>query len=192
MYWRKRKTRRGWRKLSAKNSANYVGLDLSLAAPGFAVVSVKDRRPSLIAVTHYKTLPADSQPLRYELIESFALVWLRDIMRKHGEISAVIRETWPPSRNPDLNDKVHGAWSAVDRALSRVGLAVTANITPTSVKKAVTGNGNAKKPEVADGVRRILRLGEDYAFATDDESDACAVVLAWLIREKLIDGGAAA
>lgn len=86
-----------------------------------------------------------------------------------------------------MNDKIHGSWSAVDRALARYGYEVTANLTPSSVKKTVTGDGSAKKPEVAAGVRRLLGLAEDYPFATDDESDAAAIVLAWLIRENLID-----
>lgn len=61
-------------------------------------------------------------------------------------------------------------------------------LSPTSVKKLVTGNGKAEKPEVAAGVRKLLRLDPEYKFATGyDDSDAAAVVLAYLIREELID-----
>ena len=168
-------------------SARYIGLDLSLTSPGFAIIEVAARRPRLVAHTHYKTEAADSQPLRYELIESFALVWLRDQIRKGPPISAVIREAWPPSRDVKLNDKVHGAWSAVDRALTRIGLAVEKNIPPTSVKKTVAGSGSATKDDIAVAVRRICGLPADYTFATDDESDAAAIVLAWLISEGVID-----
>ncbi|MBP1938155.1 crossover junction endodeoxyribonuclease RuvC [Paenibacillus sediminis] len=83
---------------------------------------------------------------------------------------------------------MHGAWSAVDRALASLGLAVAANITPTSVKKIVTGSGKAEKADVAQAVRKWLRLPDDYRFATDDESDAAAVILAHLISENLIGG----
>lgn len=55
------------------------------------------------------------------------------------------------------------------------------------MKKTVTGRGAADKAEVEAAVRRYLSLADDYTFATDDESDACAVVLAWLLREGLID-----
>ncbi|NOU98451.1 crossover junction endodeoxyribonuclease RuvC [Paenibacillus planticolens] len=170
----------------------YIGLDLSITSPGFAIIDVKSRKPTLIAHTHYKTESADAQTLRYELIESFALVWLRDNSRKPSgrsvpPVAAVIREIWPPSRNFEQNDKIHGAWSAVDRALSRVGLSVVANIAPTSVKKAVAGSGKAEKTELAAAVRRSCGLPADYAFATDDESDAAAVCLAYLIAENLID-----
>lgn len=61
-------------------------------------------------------------------------------------------------------------------------------LAPTSVKKLTTGNGKAEKPEVAEAVRRILRLGADYTFkAGYDDSDAAAVILAYLVREDLID-----
>jgi crossover junction endodeoxyribonuclease RuvC len=153
---------------------------------------VSSRKPTLVAATHYKTDAGDSQPLRYELIESFALVWLRERLRKPSgksspPVTAVIREIWPPSRNYTQNDKIHGAWSAVDRALSTLGLEVAANIAPSSVKKTVAGRGGAEKPEIAAAVRRICSLPADYAFGSDDESDAAAVCLAYLIDNGLID-----
>lgn len=123
--------------------------------------------------------------MRYRLIEAHALLFFREHRPFTG---AIAREIWPPSRNYAQNDKVHGAWSAVDRALASLGLAVAANITPTSVKKIVTGSGKAEKADVAQAVRKWLRLPDDYRFATDDESDAAAVILAHLISENLIGG----
>lgn len=162
----------------------YAGLDLSLTSPGFAIIDVKDRVPHFIASSHVKTEPADVQALRYEIIEAHALLFFREFR----PVDVVVREIWPPSRNYAQNDKVHGAWSAVDRALAAFGLTVAANITPTSVKKLVAGSGKAEKPEVAAAVRKWLRLPADYKFATDDESDAAAIALAHLIAENLIDG----
>lgn len=140
--------------------------------------------PTLVATSTVKTDAAEEQPLRYEVIEAHALLFFR----QHRPDSAIAREIWPPSRNFAQNDKVHGAWSAVDRALSRLGLVVADNLSPSTVKKLVTGNGRAEKPQVADAVRRYLRLGADYKFnAGYDDSDAAAVALAYLLRENLID-----
>ena len=36
-------------------------------------------------------------------------------------------------------------------------------------------------------MRRILGLPDSYAFATDDESDACGIGLTYLIEKGLID-----
>lgn len=121
--------------------------------------------------------------MRYEAIQAHALLFFRT----YRPTGAIIREVWPPSRNYEQNDKVHGAWSAVDRALSSLGLVVTESLPPSTVKKAVTGSGRAEKPEVAVAVRRILRLPDDYVFqAGYDDSDAAAVILAWLIRREVI------
>ncbi|MGF9711664.1 crossover junction endodeoxyribonuclease RuvC [Paenibacillus naphthalenovorans] len=164
-----------------------IGLDLSITSPGFALIDVTNRKPTLVAHTHYKTDAADAQTLRHGLIESYALFWLRENLRKGPPVVAVAREIWPPSRDFRQNDKIHGTWSAVDRALAALGLAVTDNLSPTNVKKAVTGSGKAEKSEIAAAVRRICGLPADYTFATDDESDAAAVALAYLITAELID-----
>lgn len=162
-----------------------LGLDLSITSPGFAVVDVKKGAASLVTTAHFKTAAATPQALRYEEIEAFALLFIRD----HMPFDVVVREIWPPSRNYSLNNKVHGAWSAVDRALLRYGYEVDTHYIPSSVKLSIAGAGNAKKPEVAQGVRDILRLDDDYAFKTDDHSDAAAVALTYCVREKLITIG---
>lgn len=164
----------------------YLGLDLSLSSPGFAVIEVAARKPRLVTTAHVKTGSDDPQALRYELIEAFALLFLREQLRA-GPFEAIVRETWPPARDYRQNDKIHGAWSAVDRALARYGYEVTVNITPTTVKKTVAGNGRAEKDEVERAVRKMLRLGSDFQFGSNDESDACAVALAYLIMNDLID-----
>ena len=54
-------------------------------------------------------------------------------------------------------------------------------LAPAAVKKLLTGNGKATKQEVANALARYV--GEQI-FATDDESDAVAVGIAWLKQEK--------
>lgn len=164
-----------------------LGLDLSLTSPGFAIIEVKKGRPRLIKTANFTTDAGTSQALRYEEIEAFTLLFIRD----NKPFDVVCREIWPPSRNYAQNNKIHGAWSAVERALARYGYEVNENFTPSNVKKTVTGavgtpNGNAKKPEVAAAVRKVLALGEDYEFNSDDHSDACAVAITYLVGEGLI------
>jgi crossover junction endodeoxyribonuclease RuvC len=159
-----------------------LGLDLSLTSPGFAIIEVKNGKPRLIKTANFTTDSGTVQALRYEEIEAFTLLFIRE----NKPFDVIAREIWPPSRNYAQNNKIHGAWAAVERALSRYGYEVTEHLTPSNVKKTVTGNGNAKKPEVAESVRSILKLGEDYEFDSDDHSDAAAIGLAYLIREGLI------
>jgi crossover junction endodeoxyribonuclease RuvC len=159
-----------------------LGLDLSLTSPGFAVIEVKKGKPRLIKTANFTTDSGTSQALRYEEIEAFTLLFIRD----NKPFDVIAREVWPPARNYVQNNKIHGAWSAVERALSRYGYEVGEHLTPSNVKKIVTGNGAAKKPEVAEAVRNILGLPTEHKFDSDDHSDACAIALAYLIREGLI------
>ena len=56
-------------------------------------------------------------------------------------------------------------------------------INPKTVKKNVAGNGNATKEEVAQCLPAYV--GE-RTYATDDESDALAIALGWLIENKFM------
>ena len=106
-----------------------------------------------------------------------------------------MREDFISGRNKRATQLVFSSWAAADLALHTFGYLVdpaSLKLTPTTVKKTVTGSGKAEKSEVAEAVRRMLRLPPDYPFAKGyDDSDACAVILAYLLRENLIDGGVA-
>jgi crossover junction endodeoxyribonuclease RuvC len=67
--------------------------------------------------------------------------------------------------------------SAIGESERKLGVQLPIEqLAPSSVKAAVAGNGRAKKPEVADGVRRVLGLG--LAKLQEDEADALAVAIA--------------
>ena len=57
-------------------------------------------------------------------------------------------------------------------------------ISPKTVKRLVTGNPNAEKEEVAKALEGWV--GEQ-SYGCDDESDACAVGIAWLIQHDMVD-----
>lgn len=57
-------------------------------------------------------------------------------------------------------------------------------ITATEVKKYVAGNGRATKEDVANALSDYV--GEQ-TYHSDNESDAVAIGIAWLIREGYID-----
>ena len=56
-------------------------------------------------------------------------------------------------------------------------------IAPASVKKLVTGSGKATKDEVMAALER--HIGQ-HEYSCDDESDAVAVGVAWLIQNDLL------
>ncbi|WP_337102364.1 crossover junction endodeoxyribonuclease RuvC [Paenibacillus sp. YIM B09110] len=170
----------------ASDKQRYLGLDLSLS-PGIATIEVRNRRAYLIAAESIATSTADNDAIRSSVVESF----IAQHVYAHRPFNLVLREDFTAGRNKRATQTIFSAWSAADRALHTYGLTVFDTkppLSPTSVKKLVTGNGRAEKDEVAAAVRRFLRLGDDYPFkAGYDDSDACAVILAYLIREGLID-----
>ena len=58
------------------------------------------------------------------------------------------------------------------------------SIYPVTVKKLITGNGKAEKSLVAESLKYYI--GEQ-TYKCDDESDAAAVAIAWLIQQGQIE-----
>ena len=56
-------------------------------------------------------------------------------------------------------------------------------IFPVTIKKILTGNGKAEKQDVAKALHLYFT---DIDYKNDDESDAAAVAIAWLINHKQI------
>ena len=54
---------------------------------------------------------------------------------------------------------------------------------PTTIKKTLTGSGKAEKSQVADALKEYL--GQQN-YKNDDESDAAAVAVVWLIHHNQI------
>jgi len=105
----------------------------------------------------------------------------------HRPFDAIIRDDFV-SKNPGTQKAVYAVWHTVDCTLDRFRYVVTADVNQGTVKRILTGEGKAEKGDVEAAVKRLLRLKDDFKFGSDDESDACAVALAWLIREKKIKG----
>ncbi|MNC32978.1 Holliday junction resolvase [compost metagenome] len=136
----------------------------------------------------------DTDAIRNYTVETFIAAFLRE----HRPFDIVVREDFTSGRNKRATQTIFSAWAAADRALSAYGYQaedLKPALSPTSVKKYVTGSGKAEKPEVAEGVRKYLRLADGYKWRTGyDDADACAVALSYLLRENMIDpiGGIAA
>jgi crossover junction endodeoxyribonuclease RuvC len=157
----------------------YLGLDLSLSSPGFAVIAVQDRKPYILESSHVKT---DSRKTHGKRLFTIQNEMLR-LYSAYYPFNAVIRERGF-SRHQATTQALFKVVGVSDLTFSDEK--DIEEIPPTTVKKIVAGDGKASKEDVEIAVRRLLRL-DNYVFKTDDESDACAVVLAYLIREDLID-----
>lgn len=161
-----------------------LAMDLSLSSPGFAVLAVFEGSPIALEVTSIKTNAKTTHGARLTQIAE--------------EIAFLIRKYQPEHI---VREKGFSRFAATTQALFKVvgvsdyishrdvGKAVD-EIAVTTVKKAVTGDGRADKQAVQDAVLRILQIDTTDYFTNDDESDACAVGIAYLLGKKLIDKGA--
>lgn len=155
----------------------YLGLDLSISKPGFCVLEVKRRKPGLLFCSHIRTNPKQSHGHRLAHIKAHV-----DAIRyDYGPFAGVVREK--AFHNARVNATAGGYKVAgiVDYTLRGYDIVELANST---VKKALTDNGRADKAEVE---REVMRWFPTQEFKTDDESDAVAVCLTYLLRENSID-----
>jgi len=156
--------------------------DLSLSSPGFAVLAITDEGlPIILEKSHVKTNA--NKPHGYRL----------------GQINREI-ERYLTAYNPEhvVRERGFSRFPATTQALFKVvGVSdlstyestekAIEEIAPTTVKKLITGNGRASKKDVERAVIERLQIEQAGYFATDDESDAAAVGLAYYIQEGLID-----
>jgi len=158
-----------------------LAFDTSMSSPGAALVEISRGNARIIDVSHVTTTSSQPHGLRAEIVEAWATLFIA----KHGiKFDEILREDFV-GRTSRQNHPVYSAWGAIDQALNKFGLKVTQQpISQSKIKRLVVGKGKAEKDEVEAAVRRLT--GYAGEFATDDESDAVAVALAWAIENGLI------
>lgn len=118
-----------------------VGLDLSITAPGVAVLD-----DAAITVNVYKSKPLG--PTLHDRDRRLALL-LADVVEHLAHANLVVVEA-PPYGHTPANGSAHdraGFWWRVVHAAQLTGAHVV-EVSPTSLKKYATGKGNASKEEV--------------------------------------------
>lgn len=156
-----------------------IAADLSLRRPGFCILKVKDK-----TVTQVETGFVDN----------------KTSVKTHGEILNEIYRAMPTA--PDYRDPVfyvrehafnsRGAQSEIgifkvvgimDLALWRFNKQQWYELYPITVKKTVTGSAKSTKEQVADSLKQYIG---DRKYTTDDESDAAAVAVAFLLQNGFV------
>ena len=164
-----------------------VSADLSLRRPGFCrmLVTQQENGPPLIEQILLRSVDNKTATKTHgELLD--------DILRAVSELFPDTEKTDIPTffvREKAINSRAAmseiGVFKVVgvtDWVLWRIGQ-TWHEIYPVSVKKLVTGSGKADKEAVAQAVQKLLG---GVSFNNDDESDAAAVALAFLIEQKVM------
>lgn len=168
-----------------------LAADLSLRRPGFCLMAINRELGNPIESIRLFSLDnktAKDKP-RGQMLAEIAN-FLQAILREAGNPVYLVREK---SINNCLGRMVHSG-SAARSGISEV-VGVTDYIAwidtqkewdelyPVSIKKQITGSGKAEKETVANAV--VTYTG-NQSFKNDDESDAAAVALAWLLLNNQI------
>jgi crossover junction endodeoxyribonuclease RuvC len=157
-----------------------LGADLSLKQPGFCILSIDNG-----LITDVKLYSVNN---KQDKKKSHGQL-LDEIGSKFKEIFPVNCDTFIVRENEIMKVKVPS-----ERSLSKVvGLMDWLawalfgkewySIYPVTVKKLVTGNGRAEKTDVAKCLDNYIGK---QTYKCDDESDAAAVAIAWLIQQGQI------
>lgn len=129
------------------------------------------------ALVNNKKLKAEGEKLlniEDELVHIFC---------KFSNITDVVREKGF-SRHAATTQKLFKVVGVSDLVAHKWGFGCVAELSPPTVKLAVTGNGRAEKAQVQEAVRKYLTPEcADMKFESDDVSDAVAVGIAYLLKQ---------
>lgn len=161
-----------------------LGIDPGLTRCGYGVVDVAaDRSARLVAVGVIRTDP--DEPIERRLVEIRA--GIDELLDAHAPGAVAVERVFSQHNVRTVMGTAQAAGIAMERAAAR-GIPV-GHRTPSEVKAAVTGYGNADKRQVAAMVQRILGL--DAPPSPADAADALALALchAWRSGPGTAAGG---
>lgn len=150
--------------------------DLSLRCPGFAIQKYNNGKVGVDRLCHVdnrstRATHGEMQDMIYTQMTSLAPNI--DVFVRERAFSRFARETQTLSKVVGISDLI--AWNQAQTEFHEIA--------PTTIKKLLTGSGRSQKDAVAAALDRYLGY---QIYKTDDESDAAAVGIAWLIQEKLL------
>lgn len=146
-----------------------LGVDPGTATTGFGIIEYERGRYAFVDAGVITTPPDQPMPTR--------------LITLHEELAQVVRETKPDqaaveqlffATNVTTAISVGQARGVILLTFAEAGL-VPAEYTPMQVKQAVTGYGGAKKPQIQEMVRVLLKL--PAIPRPDDAADALAIAI---------------
>jgi crossover junction endodeoxyribonuclease RuvC len=165
--------------MSKATKKRYLGLDLSLAYPGLAVVDV-DR--GHLRIVHLDSLPNGSTKWDTGQRLDHVGAWLKCALYQFGHFDGIVREQAPNGHNAHVSRALFGVRAVSEICFRGLGVPIF-EYSPATVKKQVAGNGRATKEDVERGV---LSYFPDAEPRNDNETDALAVLLTHFKKEGII------
>jgi len=160
-----------------------LAMDLSLSGSAFAVLDIQDGAINIIDTVWVNNKKHGQKPHGFRLRN--IAEELKRLLQKHC-IKYVVREKGF-SRFNKTTQTLFKVVGVSDLLAFEKGHEAIEEITPTQVKKVITGSGAASKDDVEAGVRKFLTKDQaNIIFETDDVSDAVAVGICYAIQSGYI------
>jgi crossover junction endodeoxyribonuclease RuvC len=154
-----------------------LGVDPGVARMGLAVVARHGSRADLIWSDAIRTASTTDDSVRLQHLSAA----MREAIRRHSP-TAVALERIAFRRNTVSALTVARVTGAIMAVAAEEGVPVS-EYSPTEVKDAVTGMGNADKQQIRTALARVHRL--TGVPSQPDAADAVAVAVAHLAAERL-------
>jgi crossover junction endodeoxyribonuclease RuvC len=167
-----------------------IGLDLSLNGTGIIAVECDGFAIKILEQVFVDNHTIKAKDIGMKLFNVYYAV--ETVVEKYIEsydCVHIVKEKGF-SRFAKATEAVNKVSGVVDLSLYILRTEVLAEYAPTTVKKAITGKGNASKEEVQEEVRQFLVSSQaDYEFLSQDTSDALAVAVTHLIVTSVLEAG---
>lgn len=158
-----------------------LGIDPGSRTTGYALLSEKDNRYTVVECDLFRMEKMEDHTERLQ----FIFDEVTRLIRHYSPDECAI-ETPVYGVDPLAMLKLGRAQAAAILAISNEGLPVT-EYYPKAVKKAITGNGNASKQQVAFMLKKMMTLPDKKL--TEDATDALAVAWCHFIHSGPARGG---
>ncbi|WP_429367782.1 crossover junction endodeoxyribonuclease RuvC [Paenibacillus sp. DS2015] len=167
----------------------HLGLDTSLTKSGYAVISVTDRKPTLVDYGLIKSTAKFSDGERLRQIHA----GITDVLGRYPNVERVIPREAGIVRFNIPTKQIFKSHGVTEFALADYEIYDINIQTVKAWARRITGSPGKRndKAMIAEAVRIYFDNPELPLNKDGDEADAITVILSYLIRENMIDGGVA-
>lgn len=167
-------------KVNLPDKFKLCAADLSLRCPGFCLMDVDNGTIKNVRLLSLNNKGKKNKTHGQILNEIYDLFYTNVIQHKTGNAWVYVREKMVMNLKVPSERDVAKVVGLMDYML---GDTEWYEIYPVTIKKIVAGSGKAEKSEVAIALEKYIGKQE---YKCDDESDAAAVAIAWLVQQGQI------
>lgn len=160
-----------------------IGIDPGTIVMGYGIIKVANGKPTLEAMGLLKLNRYQSHYIRLQKIQEAV-----EALIERYNPTAMALESPFLGKNIQTTLKLGRAQGAAMVAATRANISVT-EYAPSTIKKMITGRGNASKEQVSAMLQYILRIQEEAMMEKNDATDAVAVALTHHLQASRIQSG---